>query len=103
MKAVKTSHGIHVFPDNGVPEEYLGQAADFDPAARPSGGYYDLDIQNGEIHWVRRNPSPEEEREALRKENRLLKAQIQALLERNDFMEDVIAELAAGLSGGTEE
>ena len=103
MKAVKTSHGVHIFPDNCVPEEYQGQAVDFAPETRPSGGHYDMDIQNGEVLWVRRRPSPEEELEELRRENRLLKAQIQAQLERSDFMDDVIAEMAANIYGGTEE
>ena len=39
MKAVKTSHGIHIFPDDGVPEEYQGQAVDFASETRPSGGH----------------------------------------------------------------
>ena len=76
---------------------------DFAPETRPSGGHYDMDIPNGEVLWVRRRSSPEEELEELRRENRLLKAQIQAQLERSDFMDDVIAEMAANIYGGTEE
>ena len=40
------------------------------------------------------NPINEENMEQLKKENNLLKAQIQAQTERSDFVEDCIAEMA---------
>lgn len=44
--------------------------------------------------------TPKEEAEVLRKENKLLKAQLQASVDRSDFIEDCIAEMATVVYGG---
>lgn len=44
--------------------------------------------------------TPKEEAEVLRKENKLLKAQLQASVDWSDFIEDCIAEMATVVYGG---
>ena len=48
-------------------------------------------------------PTAEQRAAALEKENVRLKAQVQALSDRGEFMEDCLAEMAAVEYGGTEE
>ena len=50
--------------------------------------------QQEEANQPEPTPSIPEEVEALKNENFLLKAQIQAMSDRNDFIEDCIAEMA---------
>lgn len=63
----------------------------------------DIDTENNHYVWyeisqhnrmIDKTPSLKKQSEELQKENELLKAQIKAQSDRNDFMEDCIAEMA---------
>ena len=73
---IKTTSGIprYKLVDNSVVQRSDAELAEIEAAKPPI------------------SPTPIEELQA---ENKLLKAQIQAQTERNDFMEDCIAEMAA--------
>ena len=66
-------------------------------------GHGVLHLINGKLTWSL--PSSTEqagtpELDSLKKENKLLKAQLQAQTERSDFIEDCIAEMATQVYGG---
>ena len=59
---------------------------------KPSEEYENLFVPGG--------PSSRPTIEQLQKENKMLKAQLQAQVDRSDFIEDCIAEMATVVYGG---
>lgn len=95
--------------DQGVGDKYHHAQGNYFPLPLfTSGGAYRYKLVNGapvectpeEIleqeaaNQPEPTPSIPEEVEALKNENFMLKAQIQAMSDRNDFIEDCIAEMA---------
>lgn len=87
------------FEDPGVPSIQLESLPE---------GEGPLRVVNGEVVRFPLSPPPQPEPEPenpitleeLQKENKLLKAQLQAQVDRSDFIEDCIAEMATVVYGG---
>lgn len=62
------------------------------PQLPPRAGYVEIELPDGSRAY--QPTKAQKEKEALAEENKLLKAQVQALTDRNEFMEDCIAEMA---------
>ena len=95
--------------DSGIGDKYHHAQGNYLPGPLMTvGGAYRYKLVNGkpvectpeeiaeqeEANQPEPTPSIPEEVEALKNENFLLKAQIQAMSDRNDFIEDCIAEMA---------
>ena len=95
--------------DSGIGDKYHHAQGNYLPEPLMTvGGAYRYKLVNGkpvectpeeiaeqeEANQPEPTPSIPEEVEALKNENFLLKAQIQAMSDRNDFIEDCIAEMA---------
>ena len=95
--------------DQGQGDKYLHAQGNYLPGPlMTDGGAYRYKLVNGkpvectpeeiqeqeDANQTEPTPSIPEEVEALKNENFLLKAQIQAMSDRNDFIEDCIAEMA---------
>lgn len=87
------------FEDPGVPSIQLESLPE---------GEGPLRVVNGEVVRFPLSPPPQPEPEPenpitleeLREENKMLKAQLQAQVDRSDFIEDCIAEMATVVYGG---
>lgn len=76
--SIMDERGVYLYKlDNGIPRECTPE-----------------EIAEQEANLPEMRPSIPEEVETLKNENTLLKAQIQAMSDRNDFIEDCIAEMA---------
>ena len=95
--------------DSGTGDKYHHAQGNYFPLPiMTAGGAYRYKLVNGkpvectseeiqaqeDANQTEPTPSIPEEVEALKNENFLLKAQIQAMSDRNDFIEDCIAEMA---------
>lgn len=65
----------------------------------PKEGYVEVEV-NGIRQYQKVETEADKKLEALKQENELLKAQLQASTERSDFIEDCIAEMAMTVYGG---
>lgn len=105
MKIVKLNGSIvqEVIPGYALPvEKFYGSAFAAQCVAAPD------EVEQGWVHdpvtglfsapSTQATPKPDPI-EVLKDENTLLKAQVQALSERNDFIEDCIAEMAGMVYG----
>lgn len=66
----------------------------YNPILPPKNGYVE-DVDNEGNHYYRKLPDPVgDQLKSLESENDLLKQQIKAASDQNDFLEDCIAEMA---------
>jgi hypothetical protein len=66
----------------------------FRPTLPPREGYVEIEDENGNRVYQKVPSEQDKKLASLEVENKLLKAQNQALAERGEFIEDVIAEMA---------
>lgn len=87
------------YPDLPQPIYVVPDESDIAKKIADSFPYYDFVVQEGELVDIMplEKPEPEPELptlESLKEENKLLKQQVQALSDQNEFHEELIVELA---------